>query len=135
MQVGAVVDAIGKRVAQPGKQLVDSLDAQNCTIAILDIGRVYLGTDQQTTSKQAVVAPVIEIALCRGERRKLLRQHSPLTAGARDIQDRIEYAAQLGRARPAQTLGCRHVRLNQCPFRIRQIACVALSLLAHASDE
>ena len=49
MQIGAVVDAVSKQVAQPGKQLVDRLDYQNCTIAILDIGRVYFGTDQQTT--------------------------------------------------------------------------------------
>jgi hypothetical protein len=35
-------------VAQPGKQLVDRLDDQNRTIAILDIGGVHLGTDQQT---------------------------------------------------------------------------------------
>src|SRR5215469_16941218 len=34
--------------------------------------------------KQAVVTPVVEIALHGGERRKVLRQHSPLTAGPRD---------------------------------------------------
>src|SRR6516225_5520870 len=37
-QVGAVVNTIGEQVAQPGKQLVDRLDDQNRTIAILDIG-------------------------------------------------------------------------------------------------
>jgi len=30
---------------------VDCLDDQNRTIAILDIGGVYLGTDQQTAGK------------------------------------------------------------------------------------
>src|SRR6516162_8982510 len=48
MQVGAVVDAVGKQVAKPGKQLVDGLDDQHCPIAILNIGGVHLGADQQT---------------------------------------------------------------------------------------
>jgi hypothetical protein len=49
-QVGAVIDAVSEQMAQPGKQLVDGLDNQHCPIAILDIGEVHLGTDQQTTS-------------------------------------------------------------------------------------
>jgi len=162
--------------------------------SLLDIGGVYLGTDQQTASighnmslapfdllgrivtprpaafgrldrltvdhsgrrarlagrrfarllqqveidglKQAVVAPVVEIALHSGKRRKVLGQHPPLTAGPRDIQCRVQYGAQLGRARPAQTLGRRHVRLDQRPFAVGQIACVALSLalILPASD-
>src|SRR5438132_10899962 len=47
-QVGAVVDTVGEEMAQPGKQLVDGLDDQHGTIAILDIGGVHLGADQQT---------------------------------------------------------------------------------------
>ena len=50
MQTGAVVDAVGKEPAQPGKQLVNRLNDQNRPIAILDIGGVHLGTDQQTAS-------------------------------------------------------------------------------------
>src|ERR1700716_3800592 len=86
--------------------------------------------------KQAVVSPVVEIALHGGKRRKVLRQHPPLTTGPRDIQDRIEHAAQLGLARSAQTLYRGHMRLTQRPFGIRQIACVALSrsLILPASD-
>src|SRR6201993_1778038 len=49
-QVGAIVDAVGEQVAQPGKHLMDGLDHQNGTIAILDIGGVHLGTDEQTAS-------------------------------------------------------------------------------------
>src|SRR6266853_2801988 len=49
-QVGAVIDAVGEEMAQPGKQLMDGLDDQHGTIAILDIGGVHLGTDQQTAS-------------------------------------------------------------------------------------
>src|SRR6202030_304584 len=33
-QVGAVIDAVGEEMAQPGKQLVDGLDDQHCPIAI-----------------------------------------------------------------------------------------------------
>lgn len=32
-QIGAIVDAVGEQVAQPGKQLVDSLDDQHGAIA------------------------------------------------------------------------------------------------------
>src|SRR5271166_3115625 len=86
--------------------------------------------------EQAVVPPVVEIALHGCERGKVLRQHSPLTACPRDIQDRIEHAAQSCLARAAQTLNRRHVRRNQRPLGIRQIACVALtfSLILPASD-
>src|SRR5271163_515550 len=86
--------------------------------------------------KQAAVSPVVEVALHRRERRKVLGQHPPLTAGPRDGQDCIEHAAQFGRARPAQTLSRRHVRLNQRPFGVGQVACVALSLshILSASD-
>src|SRR5438132_462768 len=49
-QVGAVVDTVGEEMAQPGKQLVDGLDDQHGTIAILDIGGVHRGADQQTAS-------------------------------------------------------------------------------------
>ena len=49
-QVGAVIDAVGEEMAQPRKQLVDGLDHQHGTIAILDIGGMHLGTDQQTAS-------------------------------------------------------------------------------------
>src|SRR5439155_3783725 len=37
-------------MAQPGKQLVDGFDDKLGTIAILDIGGVDLGTDQQAAS-------------------------------------------------------------------------------------
>ena len=47
-QIGAIVDAVGEQMAQPRKQLVDGLDDQHRPIAILDIGGVHLGTDQQT---------------------------------------------------------------------------------------
>jgi hypothetical protein len=78
--------------------------------------------------KQAVVSPIVEITLYGGKRWKVLRQHAPLTAGSRNIQDGIQHSSQLSLARSAQTLSCRHMPRNQRPFAIRQIACVALSL-------
>ena len=132
---------------------MDGLNDQHGTIAILDIGGVHLGADQQTASighnvtlaafdllggivatrpaalgrldrltvddprrwarfttrrfarlqqqleidllKQAIVSPIVEIALHSGERGKVLRQHPPLTAGPRDIQDRVKHGSQL----------------------------------------
>src|SRR6266481_4397841 len=49
-QVRAIINAVGEEMAQPGKQLVDGLDDKPGPIAILDIGGVHLGPDQQTTS-------------------------------------------------------------------------------------
>ena len=47
-QVGAIVDTIGKEMAQPREQLMDRFDDQPGAITILDIGRVDFSTDQQT---------------------------------------------------------------------------------------
>src|SRR5271167_1352299 len=132
--IRAVVDAVSEEVSQPRKQLMDGLDDKRGTIAILDIGGVHLGTNQQTRSighnvtltavnllgrvvatrptalggldrltvddprrwarftarrfarphqqleidvlKQAIVSPIVEIALYRRERRKVLRSAS-----------------------------------------------------------
>jgi hypothetical protein len=51
-------------VAQPGKQRVDRLDDQHRAIAILDIGGVDLGTDQQTSrvGHNVAVRPLIFLA-------------------------------------------------------------------------
>jgi hypothetical protein len=49
-QAGAVVDAVSEEMAQPREQLTDGRDDEPGTTAILDIGRVHRGTDQQTAS-------------------------------------------------------------------------------------
>src|ERR1700732_4208202 len=79
-------------------------------------------------SLTGTVSPIVEITLHGRERWKVLRQHPPLTAGPRDIQDRVKHGSQPDPARPAQRLGRRHMRLDQPPFSIGQIACVAPSL-------
>src|SRR5215472_10628532 len=43
--------------------------------------------------EQTLVAPIVEIALHRGERRKVLWQQAPLAAGPCDIQDRVDNRA------------------------------------------
>jgi hypothetical protein len=64
------------------------------------------------------------------------RQHSPLTAGPRDIEDCVEHRSQVGLARAAQRFGRRHRGLNQRPFRFRQVACITLprTLILPTSD-
>ena len=42
-QTGAIIDAVGEAMTQPGEQLVDRRDDQSGTVAILDIGGVHLG--------------------------------------------------------------------------------------------
>src|SRR5207237_7308285 len=49
-QIGAVIDTVGEEMAQPGKQIMDRRNDKPGTIAILDIGGVHLGSDQQTGS-------------------------------------------------------------------------------------
>src|SRR5204862_7962333 len=49
-QIGAVIDTVGEEMAQPRKQLMDSLDDKPGTIPMLDIGGVELGGDQQNGS-------------------------------------------------------------------------------------
>ena len=49
-QIGAVVDAVGKQVAQPRKQVVDGFYDEFGTIAILDVGWVDRDADQQAGS-------------------------------------------------------------------------------------
>lgn len=71
---------------------------------------------------QAAVAPSVEIALDRRKRRKILRQHSPLTAAGRQIEDRVHHFAHIGAARTTTNLRGRKQRFDQRPFRIAQIA-------------
>jgi hypothetical protein len=47
-QDSAVLDAIGKEMAQPRKQPMDRVNDEPGAIAILDIGGVGFGTDQHT---------------------------------------------------------------------------------------
>lgn len=71
---------------------------------------------------QATVAPGVEIALNRRERREILGQHPPLATTCCHVEDRVHNLAQVGAARPAARLRGRQQRLDQCPLACPQIA-------------
>lgn len=75
--------------------------------------------------QQTTVAPVIEIALHRRDRREVSGQHPPLAAGRCYIQDRVRYRTQAGGARPPRQPRLRQERLDQALFPVCQIACIA----------
>src|SRR5215475_7397404 len=78
--------------------------------------------------EQTLVAPIVEIALHRGERRKVLWQQAPLAAGPCDIQDRVDNSAQVGFSRTAQTLNRRHIGLDHPPLCIGKVAGITPSV-------
>ena len=83
-----------------------------------------------------VVPPGVEVALHRRTRRKILRQQAPWTAAAQQIHDRVHHLAQVRGSRPPHSFGRRHEGLDQFPFPIGQVACVALpvAFILRASD-
>jgi hypothetical protein len=75
--------------------------------------------------KHTVAAPFPKVAVYRCVRRKVLRQLSPLTAGAIDIANGVENLAHVGR--PATTAGSRRRqhRLDDRPLLVADIARIA----------
>ena len=70
-----------------------------------------------------IAHPLIEVALHGGIGRELPRQLPPLAAGGGDVEDGIHHAVRWRWG--AKVAPARHERLDQRPFRIRQIACIA----------
>ena len=56
---------------------------------------------------------------------QILRQHRPLAARRRDVEDRVHDFPQVRRSRTSQALRRRHEGLDQRPFAIRHVACVS----------
>jgi len=75
--------------------------------------------------EHAGARPSVEMALHRRIRRKLFRQLPPLAAGGGHIQDGVHDRSQFRFAWAAKLRCGRKQRLDQRPFRIRQIACVS----------
>ena len=73
----------------------------------------------------AAVAQPVEIVLDRREGRKVFRQHRPLATRRRDILDRVPYLAHPPFARSADLVRSWHEGLDQRPFLVRTIACIA----------
>ncbi len=105
---------------------VDHTRRRPC-LAAFELPRAH---DQQVVDAlpQAAVAPSVEVALDRGERRKVLRQHAPLATARRNVEDRIRNRTEIGRSRPATSFGCRQQRRDPRPFATRQIAWIAHGL-------
>src|SRR3546814_19544022 len=63
-----------------------------------------------------------EIPAHRGDRRKVVRQHPPLTARGGHVQYGVEHIAQIRRARTASGIRRGQQRRDMAPFPIRRIA-------------
>ena len=88
------------------------------------------------SAQRSVGTPSIEVTLDRTARRELPRQHPPLAARARHVQDRVQHLAQVSRPRPAMPFAGGKVQGNHFPFLVRQVACVtqARPLILGTSD-
>src|SRR5450759_3215122 len=74
------------------------------------------------------IAPAIEIPLYRAVGREILRQHPPLAARSSKVEYRIHDRAQPRGTRAPAPRRRWQMRGDHRPFRIRGIACVALSV-------
>jgi hypothetical protein len=90
MQTDAVADTVGEEAAQPGEQLVDDLNDQHRPIAILDIGKVRLGTEQQT--RWAAILPTRWGAWVAGRHRDSRTSHRflPVAGGEVGGEERMQ---------------------------------------------
>ena len=67
----------------------------------------------------------MEISPHRRDRWKVIGQHPPLAPRRRNVKDRIENVAQLGRAGPTDALWCGQQSRNQRPFLGCRVTCVS----------
>jgi hypothetical protein len=75
--------------------------------------------------EHAVAAPFPEVVVDRGMRRKILRQLSPLAAGAVDIANGVENLAHVGRAAASARTRRREHRCDDRPLLVADIARIA----------
>ena len=80
------------------------------------------------TIERAVPVPKIEIAEQGALRRQVLRYSPPLATRAENIKQAVENLAHVDLTPATAVLGRRDQRLDQRPFRIRQIARVAQTI-------
>jgi len=76
----------------------------------------------------AVPRPGVEITLHGRVRRELLSRLAPLAAGRGEIQDGVDHDPQAGQAGTTDPPGGGHERLDQHPFGIGEVACIAQSI-------
>ena len=77
-------------------------------------------------SPSAVVPPAGIELVHRSPLGEVVRQHSPSTPGAGDVEDGVEDLSHVGRAWPTARFGGRNQRLDPLPLRIGQIGGVSL---------
>ena len=75
--------------------------------------------------ERAVATEAVKIPLHVGERRKLLRNLPPLTAGHQHLEDDHLNPSQRHRSGLASMLRRGHERFDQAPFGVGEVACVA----------
>jgi hypothetical protein len=75
--------------------------------------------------QQPAVAPIVEVALDRRRRRKVVREKPPLTACRGHVEDGVQNVPQIGVSRSANPPRRRQERLNETPFSVGQVACIA----------
>ena len=77
--------------------------------------------------QKAVRSPVVEIALHRRGRWKIVWRHRTLATRRGHVHDHVHDIAQLRRPRPTNLLARRHERRKQRLLPVRQIACITLA--------
>lgn len=80
------------------------------------------------TAERAIPVPQVEIAEQRALRRQVLRHGPPLAARAENIKQAVENLAHIDLTPATAALGRRNQRLDQPPFRVRQIARIAQTI-------
>src|ERR1700712_1912196 len=85
-------------------------------LAALNIKRVV------DAIERAVVGPAAEIVVHRAARRQILRQRSPLAAGAQDVHQTVDNSALVDRALVAAAFGGWDQRLDPVPLVVGQVA-------------
>ncbi len=72
--------------------------------------------------ERAVVGPAAEIVVHRAARRQILRQRSPLAAGAQEVHQTVDNSALVDRALVAAAFGGWDQRLDPVPLIVGQVA-------------
>src|SRR6516165_2391003 len=89
-----------------------------------------LDQDSIDLAPDIAVAPIVKVMLNRRERRKVLRQSTPLAAGRQDVKDRIHDGAKRPFGRTPSPTPLRQQFAQQNPLHSCRVACIAQSITA-----
>src|SRR5215471_21034508 len=109
-------------------------------LAVNDTGRGHgltscraaraLDQDSIDLAPNIAVAPIVKVMLNCRERRKVLRQSTPLAAGRQNIEDRIHDSAKMPFGRTPSPTPLRQQFAQQNPLHSCRVACIAQSITA-----